>query len=131
MEGAIPMKVIIAVALLAAACGSTKEYEVGTATVTGSTNVDRASAIDRITTERCNRELSCGNIGPSRAWLDMASCRDTVRDDTKNFLRSDTGACHGVDYYDLAVCSNAIRNSECATGGMPRLAECDGAKICR
>lgn len=126
------MKVIIAAAVLAAACGGTKEYAVGTATITsGSTNVGRASAVDRITTERCNRELSCGNIGPSRTWSDMASCRDSVREDTKSFLKSDTSSCGGVDYYDLAVCTNAIRNTQCVTDGLPRLAECDGAKICR
>lgn len=127
------MKLIIgaAAALAVAACGGTKEYAVGTATVTGSTNVGRTSAIDRITTERCNRELSCGNIGPSRTWSDMASCRDSVREDTKNFLKSDTSSCGGVDYYDLAVCTNAIRNTQCMADGLPRLAECDGAKICR
>ena len=108
------MKVIIAtaavVAVLAAACG-TKEYAVGTATVTGSTNVSRASAVDRITTERCNRELSCGNVGPSRTWSDMASCRGDVREDTKSYLKAESSSCGGVDYYDLAVCTNAIRNS--------------------
>lgn len=114
-----------------AACGGTKEYTVGTATVTSSTNVTRSSAIDRITTERCNRELSCGNVGPSRTWSDMASCRDAVRDDTKSYLKSDATECGGVDYYDLAVCTNAIRNTQCMTDGLPRLAECDGAKICR
>ena len=127
------MKLIISAAALAAfaACGGTKEYAVGTATITGSTNVGRAAAIDRITTERCNRELSCGNIGPSRAWSDMKACRESVRDDTKSFLKSDTSSCGGVDYYDLAVCTNAIRNTQCVADGMPRLAECDGAKICR
>jgi len=127
------MKVIIggiASAALAVACGTT-EYAVGIATVTGETNVSRASAVDRITTERCNRELSCGNVGPSRTWPDMAACRDSVRDDTKSFLKSDTSSCGGVDYYDLAVCTNAIRNTRCVEDGLPRLAECDGAKICR
>jgi len=125
------MKVIIAAALLAAACGGTKEYAVGTATITGSTNVSRASAVDRITTERCNRELSCGNIGPSRTWSDMAACRETVREDTKSALKAESSSCGGVDYYDLAVCTNAIRNTQCVADGLPRLAECDGAKICR
>ncbi len=121
------MKLIISAAALAAlaACGGTKEYTVGTTTLTGSTNVARADAIDRITTQRCDRELSCGNIGPSRTWADMAACRASVGDDTKGSVKSD------VDYYDLAVCTNAIRNAQCTSDGMPRLAECDGAKICR
>jgi hypothetical protein len=120
------MKVIISAFGCAAlaACGGTKEYAVGTATVTGSTNVSRATAVDRITTERCNREITCGNIGPSRSWSDMASCR---RESVRDTLLS----CGGVDYYDLAVCTNAIRSAQCAEGGLPRLAECDGAKICR
>ena len=125
------MRLIISAVAALAACGGTKEYAVGTATITSGTNVGRAAAVDRITTERCNRELSCGNIGPSRTWSDMASCRESVRDDTKGFLKSDTSSCGGVDYYDLAVCTNAIRNTQCATDGLPRLAECDGAKICR
>jgi hypothetical protein len=125
------MKIIIAAALLAAACGSTKVYEVGATTTTGSTTVERGTAIDRITTERCNRELACGNIGPSQNWMDMASCRDSVSAAAKRLMRSDTTSCAGVDFYDLAVCSNAIRASECVQGGLPRIAECDGAKICR
>jgi hypothetical protein len=122
------MKLIISAAALAtfaAACGGTREITVGATTLTGSTNVARADAIDRITTQRCDRELSCGNIGPSRTWTDMAACRDSVSEDTKRSVKSD------VDYFDLAVCANAIRNTQCATGGLPRLAECDGAKICR
>jgi hypothetical protein len=116
---------ISAATLLTLACGGTREITVGPTTLTGSTNVARAAAIDRITTQRCDRELSCANIGPSRTWSDMAACRDSVSADTKGSVKSD------VDYYDLAVCAIAIRNAQCATGGLPRLAECDGAKICR
>ena len=63
--------------LAAAACSG--EYSVGAATVTASNNVSRGQALDKITTERCNRELSCDNVGPDRYWTDMASCRDDVR----------------------------------------------------
>jgi hypothetical protein len=125
------MKLLIAAALLATACGSTKEYSVGSATVTGSTNVPRADAVDRITTERCNRELSCGNVGPGRTWFDMAGCRESVRADTTSSLKSSSTSCSGVDYWDLAVCRNAIRNAECASADLPRPEECEGTKICR
>ena len=123
------MKVIIAAAVLASACGTTSEYTIGTTTVTGSTNLTRETAIDRMTTERCNRELACGNIGPTQPWGDVAACRDEVHEDMSNFLKADT--CKAVDYYDLAVCSIAIRNTQCSSTGVPPLAECKGSKICR
>jgi hypothetical protein len=129
------MKLILggaaAFVVLAAACGGTQEYTVGTTTTTGSTDVPRATAIERMASERCTRELSCGNIGPSRAWVDVDTCRGSVRDDTNASLKTSTSSCGGVDYYDLAVCMNAIRNAQCTSGGLPRFAECDGAKICR
>src|SRR6185312_1947761 len=54
---------------LLAACSA--ETSVGTATVTAASNVPSDMAIDKITTERCNRELSCDNIGPDRYWDTM------------------------------------------------------------
>ena len=115
--------------LLASACGTTSEYTIGTTTVTGSTNLTRETAVDRMTTERCNRELACGNVGPNQPFADVASCRADVHEDMNRFLKADT--CKAVDYYDLAVCSIAIRNTRCSATGVPRLAECEGAKICR
>jgi hypothetical protein len=124
------MKLIIVSLLLgAAACGGTNESAVGVAIVTGSTSVTRDQAIDRVTTERCNRELSCGNVGPGRTWEKMSGCRDDVRVDTKSYLKAD--GCGGVDFYDLAVCTDAIRNTQCMSEGLPKLAACDGAKLCR
>jgi hypothetical protein len=125
------MKLILAGLLLviAAACGGVQEETVGTATITGSTNVSRDQAIERVTSERCNRELSCGNVGPKRTWETMSGCRDDVRVDTKSYLKAD--GCGGVDFYDLAVCTDAIRNTQCMSDGLPKLAACDGTKLCR
>jgi hypothetical protein len=123
------MKLILAGLLLGAAACGTNEYVVGSATVTGSTNVSRDQAIDRVTTERCNRELSCGNVGPGRTWETMLGCRRDVGEDTKTHLKAD--GCGAVDFYDLAVCTDAIRNTQCMSEGLPKLAACDGTKLCR
>src|SRR5690242_8083830 len=99
------MKLIYgALAVLAAACGAKDEYVVGSTTVTSANDVGRDTAIERQTTERCNRELACGNVGPGQTWSDVAACREAVRRDTQK----QAGACASMDFYDLAVCMNAI-----------------------
>lgn len=117
--------------LAAAACSG--ETSVGAATVTASNDVSRDQALDKITTERCNRELSCDNVGPDRYWTDMASCRDDVRRETRDYLKAES--CDGnVDAYSLASCADAIRNAPCAAqgqGAVPQLAECRAARLCR
>ena len=114
---------------LVAACSS--EYSVGTATVTAATNVPSDQAIDKITTERCNRELSCDNIGPDRYWDTMQACRRDVRRSTRDYLQAES--CVNVDSYGLASCADAIRNSQCGDerAGVPILAECRTARLCR
>ena len=122
------MKLIFGAVAVLVGCGSSSEYYVvGSTTVTSANDVGRDTAIDRETTERCNRELACGNIGPGQTWSDVAACRDAVRKDAQK----QSGACASMDFYDLAVCMNAIRATQCARGNMQGPDECDGTKICR
>ena len=117
--------------LAVAACSS--EYSVGTATVTAApVNIPSDQAVAQLTTERCNRELSCDNIGPERLWEDMASCRRDVRHATRDYLNAES-CTGGVDPYGLASCVDAIRNSRCGDEGtgVPRLVECRAVKLCR
>jgi len=122
-----------AIAGLVVACGA-KDYSVGNATVTAAepSGISNGDAIERIATERCNRELSCDQIGPERLWLTMADCRRDVRRDTRDYLDSD-GCDHGVDAYGLASCVDSIRNARCDDQGqnVPGLVECRAAKLCR
>lgn len=114
---------------LVAACSA--ETSVGTATVTGARIVQPDLAIDKIATERCNRELSCDNIGPDRYWDTMQACRREVRRSTRDYLQAET--CTNVDSYGLASCADAIRNSQCGDerAGVPILSECRTARLCR
>lgn len=118
------------IAGLAAACGA-GEVSVGAATVTASSSVSYNQAVDKITTERCNRELSCDNVGPNRYWEDMGACRRDVRRETRDYLEAQS--CGGsVDAFGLATCVDSIRNARCSDEnvGTPRLMECRAARLC-
>ena len=123
------MKLILVGLLLGAAACSTEENAVGAAIVTGATSVTREQAVGRITTERCNRELSCGNVGPGRTWETTSGCRRDVHEETKSSLKAD--GCSAVDFYDLAMCADAIRSTRCMSDGLPKVAACDASKLCR
>ncbi|HEY1960138.1 MAG TPA: DUF6184 family natural product biosynthesis lipoprotein [Polyangiaceae bacterium] len=114
---------------LVAACSG--EYAVGSATVTAASNVSATQALDKITTERCNRELSCGNIGPDRYWDTMQACRRDVHQTTRDYLQAES--CDTVDTLGLATCADAIRNSQCGDerAGVPILSACRTARLCR
>ena len=118
---------------LAAACSTADYYPVGSATVTSSLPwVSNDQAVERISLERCRREVSCDNIGPNRLWENISACQRDVRTQTRDYFDSQScGA--GIDVYGLASCVDRIRNARCGEegAGVPRLTECRASRLCR
>jgi hypothetical protein len=87
--------------------------------------VDQAS--EQIVADRCNRQLSCGNIGKGHRWNDRRHCAV----DAKPRVESTLGAsCSSIDAARLATCLNEIRDQRCAeTASMP--VTCEGLALCR
>ena len=84
-------------------------------------------AAAQITTDRCNRQLSCGNIGKGHTWEDRRHCEVEVRPRVDTMIGT---SCTTVDATRLSTCLNEIRDQRCAdTGAIP--ASCEGVQLCK
>ena len=90
-------------------------------------HVDVDPAAAQITTDRCNRQLSCGNVGKGHVWNDRRHCEVEVRPRVNSMIGV---SCSSIDASRLATCLDEIRDQRCAdTGAMP--ASCEGVQLCR
>ena len=90
-------------------------------------HVDVDPAAEQITSDRCNRQLSCGNIGKGHIWDDRRHCEVDAAPKVRNIIGV---SCVSIDATRLATCLNEIRDQRCAeTGSMP--ASCEGVRLCR
>ncbi len=65
----------------------------------------------QITADRCNRQLSCGNIGKDRTWRDRTACVRGMDANTHALLG---GTCREIDGRRLGACLSDIRDQRCA-----------------
>jgi len=90
-------------------------------------HVDVDPAADQITTDRCNRQLSCGNIGKGHRWNDRRHCEIDVRPKVHDIIGV---SCVSIEATRLATCLDDIRDQRCAeTVATP--ASCEGVQLCR
>jgi len=84
-------------------------------------------AAEQITADRCNRQLSCGNIGKGHTWNDRRHCEVDVAPRVNSMIGS---SCVSIDATRLTKCLDEIRDQRCLeTGAMP--ASCEGVQLCR
>ena len=90
-------------------------------------HVEVDPAVEQITSDRCNRQLSCGNIGKGHAWNDRRHCEV----DATPRVRAMIGvSCVSIEATRLSTCLDEIRDQRCGeTGAMP--ASCEGVRLCR
>jgi len=109
------------------ACAS-NEAETTSLTVTSAeVAVDPDLAIKRITTDRCNRQLSCDNIGQGRTWQNRNACMTDVDKRTQTLLGT---SCSSVDTTRLSACITEIRDQRCEEISQAPLS-CEGLRLCR
>jgi hypothetical protein len=90
-------------------------------------HVDVDPAAEQITSDRCNRQLSCGNVGKGHTWNDRRHCEVDAAPKVRNVLGV---SCSSIDATRLSTCLDEIRDQRCAeTGSMP--ASCEGVQLCR
>ncbi len=121
------MKLIWLTSVALFACGSNEAATMSTTLTSAGITVDVDSATDQITTDRCNRQLSCGNIGKGRAWRDRRACELNVDKETHNVIGR---SCSSVDASRLSACLNEIRDQRCEASNHFPLA-CEGVRLCR
>lgn len=112
-------------------CG--KQAEPGMTTTTGvPAPIANQSAIQQISTARCNREQACSNIGPGRSYENADICKQKLEYDTRATLRQQDCP-NGVGQGELSRCLDDIRNETCgnALDTIARLASCSRSNLCR
>src|SRR5512142_457397 len=121
------MKAIWLMSATLFACGSNEAAVVPTTVTSAGMHVDVDKAADQITTDRCNRQLSCGNIGKDRMWRDRHAC---VHDMDNRVHSVIGGSCSSIDAMRLSTCLNEIREQSCLQSAeLP--ASCGGVQLCR
>ena len=90
-------------------------------------HVDVDPAAEQITSDRCNRQLSCGNIGKGHMWNDRRHCEMDVGPKVRSIIGV---SCVSIEATRLSTCLNEIRDQRCAaTDKMP--VSCEGVQLCR
>jgi hypothetical protein len=79
-----------------------------------------ASAVMRVTTARCDREVECNRVGTNRAFGDRDACANEIGHDVVATLSSEQCP-SGVDAARLAACVSELQSAPC--GDKPTSAE--------
>lgn len=116
-----------------AGCEATVSTQpIGQTTVTATYFVPNDQAIKDVTTTRCDRELSCNNIGVGHSWDTYDACEREIHQNTRVSLREERCP-NGVDGNNLASCLQDIRNERCGNplDTLSRLTACRSGRLCR
>lgn len=94
--------------------------------------VEPGGAVDKILEARCDRELKCGNLGPSKQYADRDACNAAMRKSLADELNADECPA-GIDIKELDECLHAARNEDCKNpfDTIGRAAACRTSDICR
>jgi len=96
--------------------------------------VETASAVMRVTTARCDREVECRNVGIGREFGDRDECVNAIGHHVVAAIPSD--ACPaGVEADLLATCVRDVEAEPCsenadAGAAVERLASCTRDRLC-
>ncbi len=121
------MKTIWLMSVALCACASNEAATMSTTLTSAGMTVDVDPASDRITTERCNRQLACGNVGKGQTWRDRYACVVDVDNRTHTLLGQ---SCVSVDASRLSACVADIRGQRCDQVNETPVS-CEGVRLCR
>jgi hypothetical protein len=111
------------------ACGANEAATVPTTVTSAGITVQRDHAIEQITDDRCNRQLSCGNVGKGMTYRDRTDCERKVSERASSVLGQGQ-QCAIIDAARLTACIHDIRDQRCAdTGEVPP--SCMSEQLCR
>jgi len=93
---------------------------------------EHRSAVDAITSTRCDREQRCNHIGSGKKYESRSACMTKVRSDWQADLNA-LECPKGVAQAKLDDCLDAIRTEGCANPieALNSLVSCRQAEICR
>lgn len=91
-----------------------------------------ASAVMRVTTERCDRAAACKHVGTGRVFGDRDECVNAIGHEVVSAL-SEEECPSGVDADRLAACVSEVQANPCEDGdeSVARLPSCMRERLCR
>lgn len=127
-------KTLALCALAALVVGSACSHNaaVGTTTTTGAGIISSVDAVQRLTAQRCQREMDCNGIGEGKSYDDYATCEREIAKDLLSTLRTADACPAGIREDRMNACMKELRNDKCAgsTGAVGTLATCRPARLC-
>ena len=93
--------------------------------------VDPGSAVARIASARCEREVRCNHVGVKQKYPTRAECVILMQDDKRDEI-NEKDCPGGLDKKQLNACLVAIRDESCgnALDAINRLVACRASSIC-
>ena len=90
-----------------------------------------ARIVERIAGATCDREQSCGTIGPGAYFSSREECMRTIRDKTTATLNA-FECPHGIDLGAFETCLSSLDANQCAQPGdaITRSARCPTESLC-
>jgi hypothetical protein len=103
--------------------------EVFSAPYVAAVSVDEA--VMAITNARCDREVSCDNVGSHRVFVDRDACARELGHNVMQSLRP-SRCPRGVDQVKLSTCLGVARNERCADlrDSVGRVIDCSPDELC-
>lgn len=123
---------LCAVAALVASAACNKDGAVATTTTTGAGIITNEDAVQRLTAQRCQREMDCNKIGQGKSYEDYAACERETSQDLRSTLRSDECP-SGLHEDKLNECMRDVRYQKCGDpfDAVGRLSTCRSGRLCR
>jgi Family of unknown function (DUF6184) len=112
---------------LAAGCSNKTEPEPNVATPPGP-----AKDVHEISTARCEREQTCGNVGAGKTYESTDQC--VTKLDADGYADLNSADCKaGIDRTQLDKCLSAIKAEECNSpmDSLERVVDCRSTALCR
>jgi len=93
--------------------------------------VDPGSAVARIASARCEREVRCNHVGAQQKYPTRAECVTLMQDDKRDAI-NEKDCSGGLDKKQVNACLIAIRDESCgnALDTINRLVACRASSIC-
>jgi hypothetical protein len=92
---------------------------------------DPSSAVAKIASARCEREVKCNNVGSKEKYSTRADCVTRMQDDKRDAV-NEKDCPGGIDRKQLNACLSAIRDEACGNplDSISRLVSCRSGSIC-
>jgi hypothetical protein len=133
LDGGMLSRLFLVALLGSALLACKREHPATSTTTTSSADVEKltASAVDRIASARCRREVACEHVGPGRRHASVETCEALTRSESHAVLG--LAACpNGVDQAKVVDCVAAIETASCLdpVDAIVRVEACRQDRLC-